>query len=260
MKWCPACGRGWPAERAACPDCLASLVDDLAATVRCPHCHRDWPARMQSCPSCLGELRPDPDGAVEAMTAVLSRGARLPRPAGRPPFALGVGCSLLRTAPHSSLLYVGPDELVEATMGDDLRCEDVDGALLFRLRPYEAAAQALVALDPGGAPLGTYLRRAGGLDVRDETSAPAARLRRAEGGYALVETGGGEVASVLVTVVPVGDGWLDEQWTLVPAARIPLRPLGAVALLAAGRHLLGWSEARLEPEPPPGLVTPETVT
>ena len=263
MKWCPACRRGWPDGHEVCGACLAALVDDLAATVRCRYCNRDWPARMQSCPQCLAELRPDPEAALEAMAEIVERGGRAPRPAGRPPFALGVACTLLRLAPHANLLYTGPDEFVEAAVHDRVRCEDEDGRLLFRLIPYEAAARALVALDGGGAALATFIPRAGGLDVRDETSAPAARLRRAPGGFSLVETGGGEVASVLVRTVPVGtnEEWLDQQWELLPSARrLPLRPLAAVALLLAGRTLLGCYEAKPATEKPTDVVTPETVT
>lgn len=261
-RWCPACRRGWPDERAVCAECLASLVDELDATVRCRHCDRAWPSRMQSCPNCLGELRTDPDAQGEALARVLASGRHLPRPADRRPFAGGPACTLLRTAPRSSLLYVGPDELLEAAVtGADhravppLRCHDVDGALLFRLVRYEAAAGALVAMAADGAPLATYLRRDGGLDVRDETSAPVGRLRPAPGGYALVETGGEELASVLVADIEMGpeaSRMVDDQWTLTAGGSLPLRPLAAVALLLAGKVLLGRTA--------PAVVTSETVT
>ncbi len=264
MKWCPVCRKGWPDAWSVCGDCIAGLVEDPDATVACPHCHRDWPARMQSCPDCLGELRPDPDAAARAYAAVLAVGGHLPRPADRPPFALGPACALLRTAPRSSLLYIGPDELLEATVDSrghaavaPMRCHDLDGAPLFDLTRYEAADAALVAVDSAGAPLATFLRRGGDLDVRDETSAPVARMRRVRGGYALDETGGEELASVLVSDIGLGEDphrVVDDQWSLDPRGELPLRPLGAVALLLAGKALLG----RARPAPAP--VTPKTVT
>ena len=76
-RWCPSCGKAWPAERPACPDCLVELVDDPQATVVCRQCERRCPARMQSCPSCLAELRPDPEAAAEALGALLAAVALL---------------------------------------------------------------------------------------------------------------------------------------------------------------------------------------
>lgn len=259
MPFCPACRREWPDEREACPDCLASLVDDLDATVVCRHCAAVCPARMQSCPNCLGELRLDPTRVADAMVSALASGRRLPRPPGSLPFARGLNCSLLRTAARASLIYCGPDDLMEATVeGDDhraitpLRCVDFDGSVLFRLERYEAAEDATVALSADGAPLGTYLRadlpRTGlagafavGLQVRDETSAPAATLRptrRPDDDFELAETGG----NVLATCARVDaelDGWIDDQWSLRVEAELPLRPLAAVALLLAAKVLLG---------------------
>jgi hypothetical protein len=136
-----------------------------------------------------------------------------------------------------------------------LQCFDLEGGLLFRLVPYEAAPGALVAIGADGAPLATYLRRGGGLDVRDETSAPVAHARPEPGGFALVETGGAEVASLLVADIELGPEAhraVDDQWTLMVTGALPLRPLGAVALLLAGKALLGYST--------PMAVTSETVT
>lgn len=251
-KWCPVCRRGWPDPRAVCADCLAQLVGDPDATVRCRHCGRVWPDRMQSCPNCLGELHVDPVAAAEAMARALASGHRLPRPTGVAPFSRGLDATLLRTAPRSSLLYVGPDELLEAYVeGRDhgavppLDCRTVEGELLFRLVPYEPAPDAVVALDADGVPLGTYLRlgAAGshGLDVRDETSAPAARLRpppHAGDEWRLVETGGATVASCRSADVRL-DGFVDDEWSLVVSGTIPLRPLAVVALLLACKVLLG---------------------
>lgn len=258
-RWCPACRREWPDDREACPRCLAPLVDDLEATVVCRHCGTVCPARMQSCTSCLAELRSDPTRVAEGLTATLALGRRLPRPAGSAPFDRGIDCSLLRTAAGASLVYCGPDELMEASVeGLDrravppLRCVDFDGSLLFRLNRYEAADDAVVAVDTDGAALGTYLRAAlpvggwagasaVGLQVRDETSAPAATLtppRRAGANFELVETGGGVLATCSRFDADL-DGWIDDQWSLRVMADLPLRPLAAVALLLAAKVLLG---------------------
>lgn len=252
------CRRTWPAEREVCGDCLASLVDDPDATVRCRHCGRDWPARMQSCPSCLAELRPDPAAATDAMAAVLVAGRRLPRPAGVPAFGDGPACTLARTTARSPLRYIGPTELLEATVlspdhrvTPPLTCTDLDGTVLFRLTRYTAARAALVATGRDGAPLATFLRRPGigtGLDVRDETSAPVARLVRpasASGGWELVETGGARLATVVVSDRELDERYVDDDWSLVPERPLPLPTLGAVALVLAAKALLG----RIEPAP-----------
>jgi hypothetical protein len=231
---------------------VAQLVDDLDATVTCRHCGRVWPDRMQSCPNCLAELHVDPAAAAEALADVLASGHRLPRPTGVAPFSRGLDCTLMRTAPRSSLLFTGPDDLVEAyvdgrdhTAVPPLHCRDVDEAVLFRLVRYEPAPGALVAVDPDGAPLGTYLRlgptSGHGLDVRDETSAPVARLLpppQAGGSWALVETGGTAVASCQVTDVRL-DGFLDDEWSLRVAGEVPLRRLAVAALVLACKVLLG---------------------
>jgi hypothetical protein len=178
------------------------------------------------------------------------------RPAGATPFEAGPACTLLRVRHHSSLVFVGDDGFLEAHVeGVDhralppLTCRDLDGHQLFRVEPYPAAADALVAYAPDGAALGTYLRRHGGMqpviDVRDETSAPVAALRPApEGigdGLALVETGGSAVARVTYGDVE-DEGWVDDQWSLRPMVevdRLPLRPMAIVALLLAAKMLLG---------------------
>lgn len=246
-RWCPSCRRQWPPDRVVCPDCLVELVADLAATVRCRHCGRDWPATMQSCPNCLAELRPDPEAAIEAMSDVLAKGGHLFRPDGVAPFAGGPACTLLRLSGRGNLAFVGGEGLVEASVTSPdgratppLTCNDHDGGVLFRLLAYEAAVRAVVAVGADGAPLATYLADGAGIDVRDETSAPVARLRRARGRFELVETGGGILAGVGSGEVEI-DGWVDDQWWLEPeaGARLPLQPLAAVALVLAAKVLLG---------------------
>jgi hypothetical protein len=246
-RWCPSCGKPWPAEGPACPVCLVELVDDPLATVVCRHCGRRWPARMQSCPACLAELDPDPAAVAEALGDLLAAGAHLYRPDGVAAFAEGPSCTLRRLAGRGPLVLLGPAGFVEADVsGEDWRAalpltaRNPDGSLLFRLRRYEAADGATVALGDDGAPLGTYLRSGRGLDVRDGTSAPVAALRRAPGGFELVETGGGVLASCAVSDVAV-DGWVDDQWELqvAPDRRLPLVPLAVVAMVVAAKVALG---------------------
>lgn len=245
-RWCPSCGKAWPAERPACPDCLVELVDDPQATIVCRHCGRRWPARMQSCPSCLAELRPDPDAAADALGALLAAGAHLFRPDDVPPFAAGPACTLRRLAGRGPLVLIGPDGFIEAEVtGPDARvrvplaCRNPDGSLLFHLRDYEAVENALVALADGGAPLGTFLPVGSGMDVRDGTSAPVAALRHTAEGFELVETGGVAVARCARSDREQ-DGWLDDEWELeVLADGLPLSPLAAVALLVAAKVRFG---------------------
>jgi predicted nucleic acid-binding Zn ribbon protein len=248
-RWCPSCRKAWPPDRVVCPDCLVDLVDDPDATVRCRHCGREWPATMVSCPVCLAELRPDPEAAAEALGEILALGGRLLRPDGTPPFAAGPACTLLRLSGRGGLVFSGPSGLLEARVESDggraeppLTCRDHDGTLLFSMRTYDAApSDALVAFSADGAALATYLRAGTGIDVRDETSAPVASLRRARGRFELVETGAGVLATVGSMDAEV-DRWVDDQWWLEPAAgagRLPLRPLAAVALVLAAKVLLG---------------------
>jgi hypothetical protein len=245
-RWCPSCAKGWPAERRVCADCLVELVDDPAATVRCRHCAKVWPARMHSCPECLAELRVDPEAAAEALGAILATGAHLFRPDGIPAFRDGPSCSLQRISGQGGLVLLGRDGFVEAEVdgpgglaAPPLVCRDVDGSLLFRLVRYEPVPKALVAVGKDGAALGTYLRTEAGVEVRDETSAPVAALRRARGAFELVETGGGVVAAV-GTADAEREGWIDDQWWLTCGPdRLPLRPLAAVAMVVAAKALLG---------------------
>jgi hypothetical protein len=255
-RWCPSCHKAWPHERQVCPDCLVDLVDDPDATVRCRHCGRDWPATMASCPNCLAELRPDPEVAAEAMGRILAAGGHLPRPAGVAPFAEGPACTLLRLSGRGALAYISNDGLVEASVAGPggqavppLACRDHDGTVLFRLLPYEAARAAVVAIAADGAPLATFLRSDDAIDVRDETSAPVARMVRVRDGFELVETGGATLATMGSTDYD-DDGWVDDQWWLQPSARLPLRTLAAVAMVLAAKVLLGRpSPTRVDDRP-----------
>lgn len=243
-RWCPSCRTAWPADRVACPDCLVDLVDDPDATVRCRHCGRDWPATMASCPDCLAELRPDPEAALEAMGRILAMGGHLPRAAGTAPFADGPACTLLRLAARGPLVYLGSDGLIEAAVtGSEGRarppvaCTD-GGDVLFRLLPYEPAEAAAVAIGADGAALATFLQAGDGIDVRDETSAPVARLVRAPAGFDVVEPGGAILGALGRSDHEI-DRWIDDQWWLQPAGLLPLRRLAAVAMVLAANVLLG---------------------
>lgn len=216
---------------------------------------------MQSCPDCLAELRPDPGAAADALGDILAAGGHLFRPDGVPAFAAGPECTVGRLAPRGTIAVLNGDGLVEASVEGagvaaavPLACCDLDGTVLFRLERYEAAEGAVVAVIPGGAAAGTYLRGEGGLDVRDGTSAPVARLEAAggPGEWALVETGGRRLAEVRV-YDEEQEGWVDDQWSLRPLVdRLPLSRLGAVGLVLAAKVLLGrtWP-AEVAPRPLP---------
>lgn len=201
---------------------------------------------MHSCPECLSELRLDPEKQAEALGDILAAGGHLFRPDHVPPFRDGPACSVLRLSGQGGLVVLGPDGLVEAEIDGPggravppMACRDVGGPVLFRLAPYEAAPRAVVALREDGVALGTYLRTDEGVDVRDETSAPVAALRRARGGFDLVETGGGVLAT-LGTVDAERDGWVDDQWWLACGPeRLPLGTLAAVAMVVAAKALIG---------------------
>ncbi len=235
---------------------MASLVDDLDATITCPECGHVCPARMQSCTSCLALLRPPDDADVEAdLSRLLASGLRMHRPASRAPFALGPACTLLRLRSRGGLVLCGGDGLIEANVnGPDIRARPpltcaTDGATLFRLDVYEAAESAVVAVGADGAALGTYLRQGGPLsqqmEIRDETSAPVARLQSARrgGAFEIVETGGHVIGTADQTDIEEDD-WIDDQWAVTPAtaADLPMRPMAFVAIAVAAKVLLGRAE------------------
>src|SRR5205085_392446 len=120
----------------------------------------------------------------------IAAGRHVPRPASVKAFAGDADCTLLRLVARGGLAYVGGSGWIEAhVVGQDhraaapLTCLDLDGMALFRLERYGAADNAVVAFDPGGAPLATFLQGPGlldrSIDVRDETTAPVAVLRGA---------------------------------------------------------------------------------
>lgn len=211
---------------------------------------------MLSCPDCLAELEVDPLRQADALAATLARGGFLPLPAGRRCFQEGPDCTLLRVQAHSALVFIGADGFLEAAVAGasgraepPLECRDIEGVLLFELRSYTAADRALEALGADGAAMGTFLADDALLhavvDVRDETSAPVARLTRSlrgGGGYDLVEIGGGRLARLTRTDAE-RDGWVDDRWSLGTerGVSLPLEPLAAVALVLAAKVFLGRS-------------------
>jgi hypothetical protein len=233
---------------------MASLVNDLDATITCPECGQVCPSRMQSCTGCLALLRPAEADLTEDVVRTLALGLRMHRPAGRAPFADGPGCELLRLHPQGGLVLCDVDGLIEANItGPGIRARpplvcSTNGATLFRLDGYEAAPKAVVAIGADGAAIGTYLRDGGALsqriDVRDETSAPVARFEPVPGGvgFRIVETGGDVVG--LGHRAEIEDGlWIDDQWSLAPTTTdLPMRPLAFVALAVAAKVLLGRAE------------------
>lgn len=258
MRACPSCKREWHDELDSCPACLATLVADLDATITCPECGQVCPVRMQSCTSCLALLRPGEVDLTEDVVRMVAHGMRMHRPAGRAPFESGPSCSLLRLRPRGPMVLCGAGGLIEANVAGPgilarppLTCT-TDGETLFRLVPYEAADHALVAIGGDGAALGTYLRSGGvlspRLDLRDEASAPVARLERAghAGRFRVVETGGDDTIALLDQVDVEDDLWIDDQWSLTSTDdEPPLAPLALVALVVAAKVLLG----RAEPAP-----------
>ena len=191
------------------------------------------------------------------MGRILAMGGHLPRAAGTPPFADGPACTLLRLAARGGLVYIGSDGLIQASVAGSegravppLACQDA-GDVLFRLLPYEPAEAAVVATGADGAPLATFLRSGPGIDVRDETSAPVARLVPRREGFDLVETGGGTLAALGRSDHEIA-GWIDDRWWLTVGGRIPLRRLGAVAMVLDAKALFGrpWP-VRAGEEPAP---------
>lgn len=238
---------------------MAHLVDDLDARVTCRHCGRDWPAHMHSCPQCLAELSPDPETRTERVLQAMAAGRRVGRPHGVAPFAAGPSCTLGRSSARSSLRYTATAGWTEAVVRSPgraavapLECHDVGGDLLFRMVNYEAAPDALVAVAADGDPLATFIERDGGIDVRDSTSAPVARLRSGRGGWALVETGYGQVAELHRTDEDLGEEHVDDTWALRAGPALHLELLAAVALPLAAKVLLGRARPAAKPRPEPG--------
>jgi RNA polymerase subunit RPABC4/transcription elongation factor Spt4 len=266
VKACPACRRSWSDDHEVCPDCLAQLVDSLDATLTCRSCGHVCPARMQTCPECFALLREEDIDATEELAHSLVTGRPMHRPPGRAPFGGEPGGTIRRVSHESGLVFEGLEGLLEAWVsGSDhraeppLTCHGDDDEELLRLEAYGAADDALVAIGPDGAALATYLRVGGivgeRIDVRDETSAPVARLERGEDGigFVLVETGG-QVLAMGDRVDAESDGWIDDEWTITPIVdRLPISAMALAGLVIAAKVLLG------RPEPEPSVDTDEVL-
>lgn len=259
-RWCPACGKAFQTERETCPDCLANLVDHLEAELVCAHCGHPCRATMETCPACLTLLHEDAtnERVDEGIVRLLASGTRLIRPAKLPLFRDGPSCALTRFTPEGGMILSGRDALVEAYIDSPsnravspMFCRDVTGDKLFRLAPYEASPRSLVAFDEHDAPLAIYQRHENPLErsllVRDETSAPAARLQpsaSARFDYELVETGGPVIAGVMARD-EVSQDWVDDTWSLHQVgSQLPFKLFGAIGILLAAKTFFG----RVEPE------------
>ena len=255
-------------ERETCPTCLADLRDAPNVAVACASCGHLCDEAMSNCPQCLTMLRTAKAGERldEGLVQLLASGARMLRPATVEAFRDGPYCELTRFDGESSLVLAGRDNLVEAYVGSrgnravvPMFTRDVNGEKLFRLSVYEASPRSLVAFDPQDTPLAIYQREDTGrrsMLVRDETSAPAARLvatRHGEFDYELIETGGGVLAGVSVN----DTSWLDDAWRLHKIVdRLPFTLFGAIGMLLAAKVFFG----RIEPEAPPSDDDEASVT
>jgi hypothetical protein len=218
---------------------------------------------MHTCPSCLALLRPDPDVVDRELAAALAAGRRLHRPVDRVPFAGGLCCTVTRATANGGLVVCGVEGFIEANVtGADRRARPPltchsEGLVAFRLVPYRAVPNAVVAIDGDGAPLGTYLSAGDvldrSIDVRDETSAPVARLRflgagAHDAGLELIETGGRLLATGSVEDVE-RDDWIDDEWTLTAhESPVPLQLWAFVALVVAAKVLVGRPSPVRAPE------------
>ena len=182
----------------------------------------------------------------------LADGRHVPRPDHVPAFAETRACTLQRLVPCGGLAFLGAAGWIEAhVVGADhravapLHCLDLDGSTLFSVERYGAADNAVVAFDGSGAPLATFLQGPGifdrAIDVRDATTVPIGRLQqtRRAGGFGLIRTDGRVLAECRMDDVERG-GWIDDEWTLRDTSdHMPLRPLAVVAMVLAGKVLLG---------------------
>jgi hypothetical protein len=208
---------------------------------------------MVSCPICLAELHPD---AGAALADAFAEGRPAHRAAGERPFSRHAPVTVRRLHANSALVYLTAGLLIEANVVERRRgfdCVDIAGPTLFGLRHYDALEDpALVATDADGDPLAVFVMRTDAgrrLDVRDETSAPCARLEPRPGGFDLIETGGGRLAACDPEDIVYDDGWVDDSWTLTPIDEkpSPLQPFALLALPLAAKALLGRREPEARP-------------
>ena len=195
--------------------------------MQCPWCGVDTRPTFARCIECGRNLeRHDPPAWVV--------------PAGTVPFAASADCSLRRRRHDGALWYAGPDGLLVATMVEG-RCVALDGTVLFATHAYgPGGPESLEVTDPADddRPLGALVvERAVPpvIEVRDETSAPVARLTDGK----LRETGGGIVATVSHRPLDLPDNWVDDEWLLEVRRDLPtLDRRALVAVLLVCRMLL----------------------
>jgi hypothetical protein len=132
----------------------------------------------------------------------------------------------------------GRDRLDARVSGDRLdglderhTCLDMADTPLFVVERYRAVGEASYTVTrPGGDPLATYVGTGSGLEVRDGTSAPVARLEPVNRRFEIIETGGDMVAFCWREPCLLGNV-MDERWGLVVFDRPHV--LHRLALVAA---------------------------
>jgi hypothetical protein len=207
---------------------------------------------MAMCPKCLAELRPDPAAALEE---AMSSGHSAYRATGVAPFSQGDAFTLRRLTADGALVYLSADVLIEAHVNeesDHYVCRDIEGPVLFTFR---RVGDVWLAATAKGLPLAAFeLRRDAGwrIDVRDEASAPCARLvPQGDGHYDLVETGGSRIGTCDKDVRVLDDDWQDEAWSVaLLGGKAPLVGLAVAAIPLAVRVLVGHQGPSRRPAPP----------
>jgi hypothetical protein len=228
--------------------CLADLEPSEPTAVLCRRCGHTCTSMMDACPSCLASLRTDDKAEL---TQVVGR-QRVLRSADVAAFTTTPSCTVTRGSEGLNMLFVNGNQQIEAFVKGaaavcPLECWDVTGDPLFRLETYTALTNAVVATGADGAAIASFVRVDNALssfvNVRDETSAPVARLQRSSSmqpAWELVETGGPVVAFCDTRDVRIGTV-VDDAWSVWPAPgqRVPLKRLGLPALALAAKVLLG---------------------
>lgn len=221
---------------------------------------------MDACPNCLASIgNAEFNQRTEAgLIRLMVSGQRMVRPAKVERFRDGPSVSLARFGMQGSMVLTGRDYFIEAYVESPnnqavipMICTDVSGDLLFRLARYEAAPRSLVAFDAQETPLAIYQRSENALDwtmlVRDETSAPAARLKRSSSeqfDFDLVETGGPVVAGINVHDEETAD-WTDDVWSLHQVGqRLPFKLYGSIGIVLAAKYFFGRTEPIAAPKDP----------
>jgi hypothetical protein len=264
-KWCPSCKEAMRTVRETCPVCLADLEIEQAGDIECSQCGGRWPATMDSCPRCFAAIGSADQGdrVDDGMVRLLTNGRAMIRPARFERFRDGPSVALARFGIQGSLVLTGRDHLIEAYVETPdnkavlpMECRDVTGERLFRVGKYEAAPLSLVAYDADDTPLAIYQRHENpssrSMLVRDETSAPAARLQPSTHerfDYELVETGGPVVAGVSVHDEETADR-SDDVWALYQVGqRIPFKLYGTIGILLAAKLFFGRTMPAVRSKP-----------